>query len=83
MVHERMTAADAVFLRLETPHEPQHVGSLSLFDGAPLRAADGAVRIDESCVMIARATARIATFESRATQTSSGPLGVRRRQARQ
>ena len=47
MVHERMTAADAVFLRLETPHEPQHVGSLSLFDGAPLRADDGAVRIDE------------------------------------
>ncbi|MEM8748538.1 MAG: wax ester/triacylglycerol synthase family O-acyltransferase [Actinomycetota bacterium] len=47
MAHDRMTAADAVFLRIETEHEPQHVGSLSLFEGGPLRDADGAIRVDE------------------------------------
>ncbi|MEM9748518.1 MAG: wax ester/triacylglycerol synthase family O-acyltransferase, partial [Actinomycetota bacterium] len=47
MAHDRMTAADAVFLRIETEHEPQHVGSLSLFEGGPLRDADGAIRLDE------------------------------------
>lgn len=41
-----MTAADAVFLRIETPHEPQHVGSLSLFAGEALRSADGAIDSD-------------------------------------
>ena len=39
MNHERLTAADTVFLRIETPHEPQHVGSLSVIEGGPLRDA--------------------------------------------
>ena len=33
MPYERLTAADAAFLRIETEHEPQHVGSLSVIDG--------------------------------------------------
>ncbi len=45
--YERLTAADTVFLRIETPHEPQHVGSLSVLDGDPLRGDDGRIRFDE------------------------------------
>jgi len=45
--YERLTAADTVFLRIETPHEPQHVGSLSVLDGEPLRGDDGRIRFDE------------------------------------
>jgi WS/DGAT/MGAT family acyltransferase len=47
VTYERLTAADTVFLRIETPHEPQHVGSLSVIEGAPLRDADRRVRFDE------------------------------------
>ena len=45
--YERLTAADAIFLRIETPHEPQHVGSLSVIEGGPLRDASGRVRFGE------------------------------------
>jgi len=45
--YERLTAADTVFLRIETPHEPQHVGSLSVLEGAPVRDADGRIRFEE------------------------------------
>jgi diacylglycerol O-acyltransferase len=47
VTYERLTAADTVFLRIETPHEPQHVGSLSVIEGGPLRNAGGRVRFDE------------------------------------
>ncbi len=41
---DALTATDASFLRIETDHEPQHVGSLSILEGAPLR--DQRDRID-------------------------------------
>ena len=44
--YERLTAADTVFLRIETPHEPQHVGSLSVLEGAPVRDGDGRIRFE-------------------------------------
>ena len=47
MHYDRLTATDSTFLRIETPHEPQHVGSLSLRDGAPLRDETGRVRVEE------------------------------------
>jgi diacylglycerol O-acyltransferase len=47
MAHERLTATDASFLYIETPHEPQHVGSLSIFEGGPLRDPSGRIRIEE------------------------------------
>ena len=48
MVHyERLTATDTTFLRIETAHEPQHVGSLSVLEGAPLRDDTGRIRFDE------------------------------------
>ena len=45
--YERLTATDASFLYIESPHEPQHVGSLSYLEGAPLRDASGRIAIDE------------------------------------
>lgn len=53
-MYERLTAADTVFLRIETPHEPQHVGSLSVIEGAPLRDSSGRVRFDELTAHIER-----------------------------
>lgn len=47
MGHERLTATDASFLYIETPHEPQHVGSLAFLDGDPLRDDSGRIRIEE------------------------------------
>ncbi|MGI9578379.1 MAG: wax ester/triacylglycerol synthase family O-acyltransferase [Microthrixaceae bacterium] len=47
MPHERLTATDASFLYIESPHEPQHVGSLSILEGAPLRDSSGRIQIEE------------------------------------
>ncbi len=47
MGHDRLSPADATFLHIESDHEPQHVGSLSLIEGAPLRDESGRIRIDE------------------------------------
>lgn len=44
--YQRLSATDASFLHIETPHEPQHVGSLSYLEGAPLRDASGRIAID-------------------------------------
>ncbi len=65
MHYERLTAADAVFLRIETPHEPQHVGSLSVIDGAPLRDGDGRVRFDELQEHVERRLHRVPRMRQR------------------
>ncbi len=65
MAHEQMTPADAVFLRLETDHEPQHVGSLSLFEGGPLRNDDGWIRIDELRAHVERRLHRVPRLRQR------------------
>jgi diacylglycerol O-acyltransferase / wax synthase len=65
MDYERLTAADAVFLRIETPHEPQHVGSLSVLAGAPLRGADGRLRFDDLRDHVARRTHRVPRLRQR------------------
>jgi diacylglycerol O-acyltransferase len=57
--YERLTATDATFLRIETPHEPQHVGSLSVIEGAPLRDETGRVRFDELRRHVARRLHRV------------------------
>ena len=54
MHYDRMTPTDASFLRIETPHEPQHVGSLSVIEGTPLRDATGRIRFDELRDHVAR-----------------------------
>ncbi len=65
MEYERLTAADAVFLRIETPHEPQHVGSLSVLEGAPLRGDDGGLRFDELQAHVARRVHRVPLLRQR------------------
>jgi len=45
--YQRLTATDASWLYIESSHEPQHVGSLSYLEGAPLRDASGRIAIDE------------------------------------
>ena len=62
---ERLTAADAVFLRIETPHEPQHVGSLSVLDGAPLRDETGRLRFDDLTGHIAHRIHRVPRMRQR------------------
>jgi WS/DGAT/MGAT family acyltransferase len=47
MAYDRLSEADAAFLHIESDHEPQHVGSLSLIEGAPLRDRSGRLRIEE------------------------------------
>jgi diacylglycerol O-acyltransferase / wax synthase len=63
--YERLAAADAVFLRIETPHEPQHVGSLSVLEGAPLRDVDGRIRFDDLRDHVARRTHRVPRLRQR------------------
>ncbi len=70
--YERLTAADSVFLRIETPHEPQHVGSLSVLEGGPLRAADGRVRFDDLRDHVARRTLRIPRLRQRIMEVPYG-----------
>ncbi len=65
MAHEVMTAADAVFLRIETQHEPQHVGSLSIFEGDALRDDDGAIRIDDLRAHVMRRLHRVPRMRHR------------------
>lgn len=65
MPYEQLSAADAVFLRIETPHEPQHVGSLSVIEGGPLRDASGRIRFDELLAHVARRTHRVPRLRQR------------------
>lgn len=41
MAYERLSAQDSMFLHIEKPQQPQHVGSLGILEGAPFRDADG------------------------------------------
>lgn len=65
MHYERLTATDATFLRIETPHEPQHVGSLSVLEGAALRDETGRVRFDELRRHVARRLHRVPRLRQR------------------
>ncbi|MDH3704791.1 MAG: wax ester/triacylglycerol synthase family O-acyltransferase [Acidimicrobiia bacterium] len=44
--HERLSALDTSFLRMETPTTPMHMGVLCVLDGAPLRRRDGSLDLD-------------------------------------
>jgi diacylglycerol O-acyltransferase len=72
MAHETMTAADAVFLRIETLHEPQHVGSLSLFAGDALRNDQGAVDIEELRAHVGRRLGRVPRLRQRVIEVPFG-----------
>jgi diacylglycerol O-acyltransferase len=72
MTYERLTAADAAFLRVETPHEPQHVGSLSVLQGTPLRDPSGRIRFDELRDHVAARLHRVPQLRQRIMEV---PLG--------
>lgn len=44
---ERLTSLDSVFLRIEEPSYPMHIGGVLVLDGGPLRDDDGGLRIDD------------------------------------
>ena len=72
MFYERLSAKDTTFLRIETDHEPQHVGSLSVLDGAPLRDADGRLRFDELRAHIERRLHRVPRMRQRLMEVPFG-----------
>ena len=65
MPYERLTAADAAFLHLESPREPQHVGSLSILKGEPLRDETGRIRFDEIRAHVERRLAAVPRLRQR------------------
>jgi len=65
MGSERLTATDASFLHLESPHEPQHVGSLGILEGGPLREDSGRIRIEEIRGTISRRLHRVPRMRQR------------------
>ncbi len=50
---ERLSARDRLFLDLEGPHAPQHIGAVCLFDAATLRGADGAIDVARIRALVA------------------------------
>jgi diacylglycerol O-acyltransferase len=72
MAHEAMAAADAVFLRIETLHEPQHVGSLSLFTGDALRNDKGAIDLEELRAHVGRRLDRVPRLRQRVLEVPFG-----------
>ncbi|MEZ5247234.1 MAG: wax ester/triacylglycerol synthase family O-acyltransferase [Acidimicrobiales bacterium] len=65
MTYQRLTAADAAFLHLESPREPQHVGSLSVLEGGPLRDETGRIRFDEIKAHVERRLAQVPRLRQR------------------
>ena len=53
MAYERLTAQDSMFLHIEAPHQPQHVGSVGYLEGGPFLDADGRFRLDDVRALIA------------------------------
>jgi WS/DGAT/MGAT family acyltransferase len=70
--YERLTATDATFLRIETPHEPQHVGSLSVLEGAPLRDDSGRIRLDDLRAHVSRRLQRVPRLRQRIMEVPYG-----------
>lgn len=65
MAFERLTAQDSMFLHIEKAHQPQHVGSLGLLEGEPLRDDDGRLRVDEVRQLIGERLHLVPRFRQR------------------
>jgi WS/DGAT/MGAT family acyltransferase len=63
--YERFSALDATFLAIETPNVHMHVGSVHLFQGEPLRAADGGLDFGRIQALSEPALRRSARFRQR------------------
>ena len=51
--YERLTSQDTSFLHIETATQPQHVGSLALFEGLPFFDDEGRFKLDEARAVVA------------------------------
>ncbi len=62
---ERLTALDASFLDLETPAVHMHVGSVGIFDAAPLARQDGGLHFELVCDLAEAALRRMPRFRQK------------------
>jgi diacylglycerol O-acyltransferase len=65
MPYERLTAQDSMFLHIEAPHQPQHVGSLGILEGAPFSDDRGRFRLDEVRALIGERLHLVPRFRKR------------------
>jgi WS/DGAT/MGAT family acyltransferase len=63
--YDRLSALDATFLEIESPNVHMHVGSVHVFDGAPLRTVDGGLDIERIRATSEPALRRNARFRQR------------------
>ena len=62
---DMLSAFDSFFIHLESPRTPMHMGSIGIFEGEPLRAADGRIRIDEVRAVIEQRLDRVPKLRRR------------------
>lgn len=72
MSYERLSAQDTVFLRIEDERQPQHVGSLSVYDADPWRDEHGRIDIGALRGFIAARAPRVPRLRQRLMEV---PLG--------
>ncbi|MCU0267771.1 MAG: wax ester/triacylglycerol synthase family O-acyltransferase [Acidimicrobiales bacterium] len=65
MPYQRLSAQDTVFLRIEDAHQPQHVGSLSLYEGGSWRDEAGRLRIEDLRAHVAGRIHRVPRLRQR------------------
>ena len=71
----RLTALDATFIEIESPTTPMHVGTITRFEGAPLRDDAGCIRIDDIRRHVVRRLEPFPRFRQRLVRL---PFGVGR-----
>lgn len=71
----RLSALDAAFLASESPVTPMHVGSLAIFEGAPLRDEAGRFRLEETRAITEERLQLIPRFRQRVVDV---PFGIGR-----
>ncbi len=70
---EPLPALDALFLYLESPRTPMHIGSVALFEGGPFKDPDGYMRMD---AIRARMESRLDLVPKLRRRVRFSPLGV-------
>lgn len=65
MAYERLSAQDSMFLHIEKPQQPQHVGSLGILEGEPFRDEEGRFRLDAIREVIAERLHLVPRFRKR------------------
>ena len=60
-----LSALDASFIEIESPTTPMHIGSLSRFEGGPLRDPSGAIRMDAIRELVNERIALVPRFRQR------------------